>query len=71
MTDEQSLGVVGIVDRSLVKKKIRDMKTEVEKERKALEKELKNREKIKQKEIKASVTNPSSANAASASKVKP
>lgn len=64
----QSLGVVGIVDRSLVKKKIRDMKHEVEKERKALEKELKNREKIKQKEAKASVNHQS---ASSSSKGKP
>jgi len=51
------LGVVGIVDRSLVKKKIRDMKTEVEKERRALEKELKNRERIKQKELKQTAAN--------------
>jgi len=47
----KSLGVVSVIDRSVVKKKIRDMKHEVEKERKALEKELKIREKQKQKDL--------------------
>ena len=36
----QSLGVTQHADRALIKKKLRDMKYEVEKERKALEKEL-------------------------------
>lgn len=48
----QSLGVTSHADRVLLKKKLRDMKCEVEKERKALEKELKAREKMKQRDGK-------------------
>ena len=48
----QSLGVTSHADRALLKKRLRDMKCEVEKERKALEKELKAREKMKQRDNK-------------------
>lgn len=46
----QSLGVSSHAERVLLKKKVRDMKYEVEKERKALEKELRAREKMKQRD---------------------
>lgn len=48
----QSLGVSSHAERVLLKKKVRDMKYEVEKERKALEKELRAREKMKQRDNK-------------------
>lgn len=52
LTCLQSLGMTNTKDRSVVKRKIREMKCEVEKERKALEKELKTQERLKQKETR-------------------
>ena len=48
----QSLGVTNSTDRSLLKKKIKEFKSEVERERKALEKEQKIRERLMKKEDK-------------------
>lgn len=48
----QSLGVTNSSDRSLFKKKIKEMKAQVEKEKKAIAKENKNREKKEKKAVK-------------------
>ena len=48
----QTLGVTNSSDRSLFKKKIKDMKVQVEKEKKAIAKEHKNREKKEKKAAK-------------------
>ncbi|XP_071791301.1 uncharacterized protein [Asterias amurensis] len=48
----KSLGVTNSSDRSIFKKKIKEMKTQVEKEKKAIAKEHKNREKKEKKAVK-------------------
>ena len=48
----QTLGVTNSSDRNLFKKKIKDMKAQVEKEKKAMAKEHKNREKKEKKAAK-------------------
>ncbi|GAB6028212.1 hypothetical protein CHUAL_002407 [Chamberlinius hualienensis] len=47
------LGVISGADRAVLKKKIKDLKVQVEKERKAVEKEQKTREKLQRKADKA------------------
>lgn len=49
----QELGVVGTSDRSLLKKKIKELRSQLDKERKAQEKELRAREKLQRKADKA------------------
>ncbi|CAN8024497.1 unnamed protein product [Ixodes persulcatus] len=49
----KELGVVGTSDRSLLKKKIKELRSQLDKERKAQEKELRAREKLQRKADKA------------------
>lgn len=49
----KELGVVSTSDRSLLKKKIKELRSQLDKERKAQEKELRAREKLQRKADKA------------------
>lgn len=49
----KELGVVSTSDRSLLKKKVKELRSQLDKERKAQEKELRAREKLQRKADKA------------------